>query len=259
MASGVIAPGRNSTGTPRLQSMMVDSIPTGQAPASSTGTASPNSCSTCCAVVGLTLPKRLALGAASPGTPRCSRARNTACAAGCAGLRRPIVGCRPAAALATPSRRGTITVSGPGQKARINAAAWSGNCCRNPACTKGSAAAVSATCTISGCPAGRPLAAKMAATARSSSARAARPYTVSVGRPNRPPPARMSAALSIAEALEASSSMPVLSHGRQLSGAPHRPAMRLVYHDALGLWWPLAGCCLCPVAVYFSSPTPAFC
>ena len=45
----------------------------------------------------------------------------------------------------------------------------------------------------------------------------------------------------------------------QLSGAPHRPAMRLVYHDALGLWWPLAGCCLCPVAVYFSSPTPAFC
>ena len=51
------------------------------------------------AVVGLTRPKRLALGAATPATPvRRRRPRSSACATGCDGQRRPMVSCPPAAA-----------------------------------------------------------------------------------------------------------------------------------------------------------------
>ena len=71
---------------------------------------------------------------------------------------------------ATPGARGTITVSGPGQKACTSRSAAGGI----PA-AKAAACSAPATCTISGWSAGRPLAAKMAATARSSSARAPRP------------------------------------------------------------------------------------
>ena len=48
---------------------MADSMPMRAAPPSSTGSASPNSSATCAAVVGLTRPKRFALGAAMPATP----------------------------------------------------------------------------------------------------------------------------------------------------------------------------------------------
>ncbi len=61
-------PGRSTTGSPREQSMMVDSMPTLHGPPSRiSGTRSPSSSATCSAVVGLMRPKRLADGAAMPG------------------------------------------------------------------------------------------------------------------------------------------------------------------------------------------------
>ena len=123
-----MAPGRNSTGTPRVQSMMVDSMPTAQAPPSSTSSSSPNASATCCAVVGLTLPKWLALGAATPHTGGSSRwlAACTAWATGWAGQRRPTLSCPPVEARAAAGRRGRISVSGPGQKASMSCCANSG-------------------------------------------------------------------------------------------------------------------------------------
>ena len=59
------------------------------------------------------------------------------------------------------ARRGSTSVSGPGQKRAASARASAGKTARP------SAAARSATCTMSGLKAGRPLAAKMPATARS--------------------------------------------------------------------------------------------
>ncbi len=76
--------------------------------------------------VGLMRPKRLALGAATPATPSSRAARSRAWATGCAGQRRPMLSCPPAAAAATPGARGTITVSGPGQKASIRRCATGG-------------------------------------------------------------------------------------------------------------------------------------
>ena len=77
----------------------------------------------------------------------------------------------PAAdAVPMPERRGTITVSGPGQNASASFCAAAGHSLANAR-----AAATSPTCTISGWSAGRPLAAKIFATAASSSARAPRP------------------------------------------------------------------------------------
>ena len=66
----VMEPGRNSTGAPRVQSMMVDSMPTSQGPPSRISKSSPNSLCTWAAVVGLTRPNLLALGAAMPQTSR---------------------------------------------------------------------------------------------------------------------------------------------------------------------------------------------
>jgi len=60
-------------------------------------------------------PKRLALGAATPGTPRRCAAPSKARATGCDGQRKPMLRWPPAAAAATPSARGRITVNGPGQ------------------------------------------------------------------------------------------------------------------------------------------------
>jgi hypothetical protein len=74
------------------------------------------------AVVGLTRPKRLALGPATP----VLQALRKASATGCEGQRRPIESWPPAAAAATPGLRGRITVSGPGQKALISLAAKGG-------------------------------------------------------------------------------------------------------------------------------------
>ncbi len=96
-------------------------------------------------MVGLTRPNRLALGAATPATPRLAAAASRACARGCAGQRKPMDACPPAAAAATPSRRGRMIVSGPGQKRAMSASASGGTW----AAKRGTSAAL-ATCTISG-------------------------------------------------------------------------------------------------------------
>jgi hypothetical protein len=111
--------------------MMVDSMPTGQAPPSSTSSSSSpskpwNSSSTCWAVVGLTRPKRLALGAARPCTPQALAGLQQGLRHRVAGQRRPIESCPPAAATPTPERRGKISVSGPGQHAAMRPWAKSG-------------------------------------------------------------------------------------------------------------------------------------
>ena len=128
MSSRVMAPGRSSTGTPRVQSTMVDSIPTSQAPPSSTSSVSPNSPATWAAVVGLTRPNLLALGADTPQTGGCScwQAASTAWATGWEGQRRPTLSWPPVEARAAWGRRGRIRVSGPGQKASISCCANSG-------------------------------------------------------------------------------------------------------------------------------------
>ena len=203
ICSRVMAPGRSSTGTPRVQSTMVLSMPTWHGPPSSTNSASPSSSCTCWAVVGLTRPKRLALGAAtphtgaSPGTAAslgAAQATSSACATGWAGQRRPTLSCPPVAAVATPLRRGRMRVSGPGQNASTSFCANAGT-----SLAKWAMPAASATCTISGWSLGRPLAAKICATAASLLASAARPYTVSVGRPSSAPLRRARAAVAMAE------------------------------------------------------------
>ncbi len=70
IAAAPSMPGRSSTGCAPEQSTIADSMPTRHAPPSRTSRSAPNSRSTCAAVVGLTRPKRFALGAATPGTPR---------------------------------------------------------------------------------------------------------------------------------------------------------------------------------------------
>ena len=177
-------------------------MPTPQGPPSSTSRSSPSSSCTCWAVVGLTRPKRLALGAATPQTgglpasspsPTAAQASSRAWATGCEGQRSPTLSCPPVAAVATPGRRGRMSVSGPGQKASTSFCAKSGTWLAK--CAMPSALA---TCTISGWSLGRPLAAKICATAASLLASAARPYTVSVGRPSRAPlrTARAAAAMA---------------------------------------------------------------
>ena len=94
----LMAPGRSTTGAPRLRSTMVDSRPTRHGPPSRiSGTASPNSARTCAAVVGLMWPKRLADGAAMP----LPNARSRASASGWSGTRRATVSCPPVTALGT--------------------------------------------------------------------------------------------------------------------------------------------------------------
>ena len=156
----------------------------------------PNSAATCAAVVGLMRPKRLALGAARPWMPRAAQATSSAWATGCAGQRRPMVACPPAAASATPAWRGRMSVSGPGQKASTSFCAKPGTLlakCAMPAAL--------ATCTMSGWSLGRPLALKICATATSLLALAASPYTVSVGSPSNWPLRTARAAVAMAAAV----------------------------------------------------------
>ena len=66
-ASSGIPPGRSTEGGETVRSTIVDSTPTVHGPPSRTrSTSSPRSSRTCCAVVGLTWPKRFADGAAMP-------------------------------------------------------------------------------------------------------------------------------------------------------------------------------------------------
>ena len=114
---------------------------------------SPNSSTTCAAVVGLTRPNRFALGAAMPGTPASAASASSAWATGCAGQRRPIVACPPAAASADAGRGARRSPSAARARRRRSGARRPAAC----AAAKRSAPARSATWTISGCPVGRPL------------------------------------------------------------------------------------------------------
>lgn len=102
------------------------------------------------AVVALTEPKRLALGAATP----LPNALSSASAIGCDGTRRPTVGAPPVTASSTLGPRRAISVSGPGQNRAASARAASDS----SAVHAGSSSA-DARCTITGCEVGRPLAA----------------------------------------------------------------------------------------------------
>ena len=153
-------------------SSTVLSRPTLQVPPSSTmGMLPSRSSSTCWAVVGLGLPLRLALGAAT-GTPA---ALSSLSATGWSGMRTATLLSPALVTAGTVGFLGSSNVSGPGQNRSISLCA--------SGVTKHSASAASglATCTISGLSAGRPLISKILRTACASSAFAPRPYTVSVG------------------------------------------------------------------------------
>ena len=144
-------PGRSRRGAAGLRSRTLLSTPTGQGPPSRTrSTASPRSAATWAAVVGLTRPEGLALGAARGSSTASSSARAT----GWAGMRtatlsRPAVATRDKGA---PSARGRTRVSGPGQNAAATRSA------RSSKRAMARAPARSATWTIRGLCAGRPLA-----------------------------------------------------------------------------------------------------
>lgn len=137
-------PGRSGTGCGPETSTTVLSMPTLHGPPSSTSTsAEPNDSSTCRAVVGDTSFERLALGAA---TGTCA-ARSNVKASGCAGTRTPTFASPATTLEGTSAAFSSTIVSGPGQKRVANSSAYAGH------------AATSATCTITGLCAGRPLAA----------------------------------------------------------------------------------------------------
>ena len=167
ISAAVIPPGRNRRKRPPSTRTMVDSTPTGVCPPSTiSGTRSPKPAATACAVVALTLPDGLALGAAI-GRPK----RAMMSAAMPRGMRSAIVS-RPAVTsglIAASDLRGSTSVSGPGQKARASAWESSSNTAMR------SAIAMSQTWTISGLKRGLFLASNMRATASPRVASAARP------------------------------------------------------------------------------------
>src|SRR3954465_10236841 len=184
-----IRPGRNTAGIPWLISTMVDSIPTSQGPPSTTrSTASPSSSRTCCADVADRRPNRLADGAAIPPP----NARNNRCAIGCEGTRTPTVSCPPVTRSLTWAARLNTMVSGPGQNFSASAHAP-----RGTSAAQYFRSLASATCTITGWSAGRPLAANSFLIAAGFEASAPSPYTVSVGKATSPPSRRIRAAGSI--------------------------------------------------------------
>ena len=150
----------------------------------------PRSAITCSALVGLTWPKRLALGAAT-GT---AAARSSARAGACAGQRTPTKPEPAVTAAGSSATAGATMVSGPGQNSAASPRISSSPA--GPRRTSRSASAAAATCTISGSVRGRPLVAKIRATASSSKACAPSPYTVSVGNATSPPDRSASAASS---------------------------------------------------------------
>ena len=124
---------------------MVDSTPTADGPPSSTsGTASPSPLRTCAARLGLIRPKRLADGAASPVMPTGASACISCANTGCDDTRSAMVSCPALAKGGASGRRGSTSVSGPGQKAA--ASRWA---CGDQTAQRAAAPAL-ATCTISG-------------------------------------------------------------------------------------------------------------
>ena len=123
---------------------------------------SPSSAATCAAVVGLTRPERLALGAAMGSADAARRAWAT----GCAGDLSAIVSSPALTRSAMPQAGRFFSTSdkGPGQNASASLHAMSFITAYR------SAASIPGTCTISGLKRGRSLAANTLAMARASSA-----------------------------------------------------------------------------------------
>ncbi len=150
-------PGRNSFGGCTVRSITVDSNPPGVGPASRIMSTRPFKLrKTCSAVVGETCVARLALGAAIGNSAAFSNANAT----GCAGTRIPTVGPPAVTTSGTCGCFGKTSVSDPGQKRLAKWSAISGQFE-----TRDFAASTSATCTMIGFVAGRPLAAKIVSTA----------------------------------------------------------------------------------------------
>src|ERR1043166_8998113 len=142
-------PGLRTRGGLTDRSSTVDSIPTWDCPPSTiNGTCPSRSFRTCSAFVGDTSLDRLALGAAS-GNPQ---ARINCWAKGWDGQRIATVGPPAVTIVGMASLRSRTNVSGPGQNALAAQVAVSGH-----AATERCAIARSATWTINGLDAGRPL------------------------------------------------------------------------------------------------------
>ena len=116
--------------------------------------------------MGLGIPERLAEGAAR-GRPA---ARMTCRATGWEGIRTATVGNPAVTSPGTQGAWGKMMVSGPGQQASASRRAFSGM-----AVTRGAQSSSAAICTIRGLSIGRPLAAKIPATAPPFKASAASP------------------------------------------------------------------------------------
>ena len=120
-------------GAPLVTSKTVDSTPTSQLPPSRISGMRPSiSTSTWCAVVGLGLPERFALGAAIGSL----QARRSAAATGCDGIRTATVGRLAATSSGMAGLRGRISVSGPGQKASISFSASGDTSHRGVSCAR---------------------------------------------------------------------------------------------------------------------------
>ena len=98
------------------------------------------------------------------------KAASSARATGCAGARSATLACPPVTAAGTCAAFGSTSVSGPGQNASARRDAASGT-----SAAQARAAAKPLKCTMSGWVFGRPLAAKMRATAAAFDASAPRP------------------------------------------------------------------------------------
>ena len=178
ISTAVIFPGRRTCRTEFVHSTIVDSIPMVHGPPSSTrSTDSPKSLITCCALVGLTCPKRLADGA----TTASPTESNNAIVMLCAGIRKATVSRAPVTQSGTSGVRGTRSVRGPGHRALASISADSFSTPHRLMSSRGD------KWMMSGCDVGRPFTWKTRDTAVSFSASAARPYTVSVGIPTIPP------------------------------------------------------------------------
>ena len=160
------APGRSTAGGETVRSSTVDSRPAAHGPPSRTSaTSSPNARATCAAVVGESVCYLLALGAAS-GAPT---AASSACATGCAGARIATVGFPPTAPPAATARAARSASAGRARSAPPAPGA------RVPAGRQRRRLFRRRTWAISGCVAGRPLAAKIRASDASERARPPRP------------------------------------------------------------------------------------
>jgi hypothetical protein len=169
----VITPGRSSTGAPRLQSTMVDSMPTSQAPPSITSRPSPNSSPHVLRGGRADAAEAVGAGARQAGTPCSAQASSSACATGARGsagrwcpARRPP---RRHAGLARDDQRERAGPEGLHQFLR------EGRQRLREARQRLGALDAGRTWTISGWSEGRPLALKMPATAMSLVASAPRP------------------------------------------------------------------------------------